>query len=153
MATNSARSKPRPVSSRLSPKSERRYRGAGIPMAAIRRFARQIAERFDPEKVILFGSYAYGKPHADSDVDIMVVMPARNRTDQALRIRLAFLPPFPLDLLVRRPSDFPTDPEEVDSFTRDITTKGKVLYEKKDTPLDSESRRRSHRSAAARQRR
>lgn len=153
MATKTDSSKPRPNRPPKPTKAERRYRGAEIPMSAIRRFARQIAERFDPEKVILFGSYAYGKPHADSDVDIMVVMPARNRTDQAVRIRLALLPPFPLDLLVRRPSDFPTDPEEVDSFTREVTTKGKVLYEKENTPLDPESRRRSHRGATARQRR
>lgn len=51
------------------------YRGADIPMKVIRRFARQVAERFDPEKIILFGSYAYGTPHADSDVDILVIMP------------------------------------------------------------------------------
>jgi hypothetical protein len=47
------------------------YRGADIPMHVIRRFARQVAERFEPEKIILFGSYAYGRPHADSDVDIL----------------------------------------------------------------------------------
>jgi predicted nucleotidyltransferase len=36
----------------------------------IRRFARELAERFHPDKIILFGSYAYGTPHAGSDVDI-----------------------------------------------------------------------------------
>ena len=44
---------------------------------------------FKPDKVVLFGSYAYGTPHPDSDVDILVVMPARNQHDQAVRIRLA----------------------------------------------------------------
>jgi len=33
----------------------------------IRRFARQIAQRFRQEEIVLFGSYAYGKPHAESD--------------------------------------------------------------------------------------
>ena len=56
-------------------------------MSEIRRFARQVAERFHPEKIILFGSHAYGTPHADSDVDILVIMPARNRHDQAYKIR------------------------------------------------------------------
>jgi len=42
----------------------RRYRGADIPLAVIRRFARRVAERFQPEKIILFGSFAYGTPHA-----------------------------------------------------------------------------------------
>src|SRR5947209_8614731 len=79
------------------------YRGADIPMRLIRRFARQVAERFQPDKIILFGSYAYGTPHADSDVDILVIMPCRNQLDQAVRIELAYDPPFPLDLIVRTP--------------------------------------------------
>ena len=48
------------------------YRGADVPTRLIRRFARQVAERFEPEKIILFGSFAYGTPHADSDVDLLV---------------------------------------------------------------------------------
>ena len=57
------------------------YRGAHIPRGVIRRSARQVAKRFRPEKILLFGSYAYDTPHADSDVDILVVMPARNQLD------------------------------------------------------------------------
>src|SRR6267378_422014 len=79
------------------------YRGADVPMRLIRRFARQVATCFEPEKIILFGSYAYGTPHADSDVDILVVMPARNELDQGYRIHSTILPPFPLDLVVRTP--------------------------------------------------
>src|ERR1700732_4656238 len=81
------------------------YCGADVPMRAIRRFARQVAERFHPEKIVLFGSYAYGTPHEDSDVDLLVVMPARNEIDTAIRIKTALLPPFPLDLLVRKPKE------------------------------------------------
>jgi predicted nucleotidyltransferase len=44
---------------------------------------RQIAAQFDPERIILFGSHAYGTPNADSDVDLLVVMPTRNQLDQA----------------------------------------------------------------------
>ena len=72
-------------------------------MSAIRRFARRIAERFEPEKIILFGSFAYGAPHEWSDVDLLVVMPAREELTQAARIQLAFEPVFPLDILVRTP--------------------------------------------------
>ena len=43
---------------------KRLYMGANIPMRVIRRYARAVAERFHPEKIILFGSYAYGTPHA-----------------------------------------------------------------------------------------
>src|SRR6202453_389074 len=83
----------------------RRYRGAEVPLRVIRRFARLVAERFQPDKIILFGSYAYGTPHADSDVDILVVMPARNQLDQAVKIELACDPPFPLDIIVRTPKN------------------------------------------------
>jgi predicted nucleotidyltransferase len=76
-----------PSKNRTPDPPERWYRGAGVPMRAIREFARRVAERFRPEKIILFGSYAYGTPHADSDVDILVVMPARNQHDQAVKIR------------------------------------------------------------------
>src|SRR5438128_4216805 len=95
--------KKRPLPDQAEP--ERWYRGADIPMRVIRRFARQVAERFQPEKIILFGSYAYGTPHADSDVDILVIMPARNELDQAVRIRLSVDYNFPLDLLVRTPKN------------------------------------------------
>src|SRR5215204_4169205 len=89
----------------LPPPSERWYRGADIPMRVIRRFARSVAERFDPEKIILFGSYAYGTPHEDSDVDILVIMEARNQLDQCVKISLAIDPPFPLDIIVRTPKN------------------------------------------------
>jgi predicted nucleotidyltransferase len=65
-----------------------------------------IVREFQPERIILFGSYAYGRPILDSDVDLMVIMdtPARP-VDQAaaIRERLELKPSFPLDLLVRTP--------------------------------------------------
>src|SRR5713226_3635322 len=106
------------------------YRGANIPMRLIRRFARQVAERFQPDKIILFGSYAYGTPHDDSDVDILVVMPARNDNNQAIKIRLAIEAPFPMDLIVRTPKELHWRLEEGDWFLREIVSSGKVLYEK-----------------------
>src|SRR2546430_1146503 len=91
------------------------YRGPDVPMAVIRQFARQVAERFQPEKIILFGSHAYGEPHADSDVDILVVMPARNEIDQAVRIDRAIDPLFPLDLIVCTPRNMAWRLKEGDS--------------------------------------
>lgn len=105
------------------------YRGADVPMRVIRRFARQVAERFHPDKIILFGSHAYGTPHADSDVDILVVMPCRNQLDQAARISIDIDPPFPLDIIVRTPHNMEWRLAEGESFLREITSKGKVLYE------------------------
>ena len=124
------------------PKLPRWYRGANVPMAVIRRFARDVAQRFQPEKIILFGSHAYGEPHADSDVDILVVMPARNAIDQAVRIDQVTDPPFPLDLIVRTPKTMAWRLKEGDSFLREIVGKGKVLYEKADQGVGAKSRSR-----------
>jgi predicted nucleotidyltransferase len=108
-----------------------RYPSPHVPLAAIRRCARRIAERFQPEKIILFGSYAYGTPHDESDVDLMVIMPTRNAIDQAIRIDLAFEWPFALDVHVRTPYQIKQGLKEGDCdwFLREVMEKGKVLYE------------------------
>ena len=111
-------------------------------MRVIRRFARDVAEKFHPDKIILFGSQAYGTPHEDSDVDILVIMPARNEIDQSVRISLAIDPPFPLDIIVRTPKNMKWRLEEGDSFLREITSKGKVLYEKADAGVGAKGRDR-----------
>lgn len=121
--------------------AKRYYRGGVIPMRVIRRYARQVAEQFHPEAIILFGSQAWGTPHADSDVDLLVVMPARNELDQAVKIRLALEAPFPLDLLVRKPSEMKWRLEERESFTTEIVGRGKVLYEAGDPRVGPKGRR------------
>jgi predicted nucleotidyltransferase len=93
-----------------------------------------VAERFAPEKIILFGSHAYGQPHADSDVDILVIMPARNEIDQAVRIDRVVDPPFPLDLIVCTPGNLAWRLKEGDTFLREVMAKGTVLYEKANRP-------------------
>jgi uncharacterized protein len=103
-----------------------------IPLGAIRRYAGAIADRFNPTKIILFGSFAYGEPSADSDVDLLVVMPTRNQRSQAYQIRLALAAPFPLDLLVRTPETLTWRLAEGDSFLREIVAQGRILYEKAD---------------------
>lgn len=113
---------------------------AKVPMSVIRGYAREVAERFDPDKVILFGSHAYGVPHPGSDVDILVVMPARNQLDQAFKIRLAVTAPFSLDLIVRTPDEIRRRLEDGDLFHTAIVTKGRVLYEKRDAGMGRQGR-------------
>jgi HEPN domain-containing protein/predicted nucleotidyltransferase len=107
---------------------DRWYRGADVPPAAIRQLAGEIAQKFQPERIILFGSHAYGTPHEDSDVDMLVIMPARNELDQAVKISLAIDAPFSLDLIVRTPTDLERRLREGDHFLREIIARGKVLY-------------------------
>jgi predicted nucleotidyltransferase len=118
------------------------YRGADVPKSVIRRFARDVAERFHPEKIILFGSHAYGRPHADSDVDVLVIMPCRNQLDQAFKIHDTLRPPFPLHIVVRTPSSMSWRLAEGDSFLQEITSKGKVLYEERNAGVGAKGRKR-----------
>jgi uncharacterized protein len=120
----------------------RRGRSRQVLNAAIQHYARGIAERFDPDKIILFGSHAYGTPHADSDVDLLVIMPAAREVTQAIRIRLALPAPFPLDLIVRTPQKLKRDLQDSDWFLREVMEKGKVLYAKKDRAVGSQGRGR-----------
>ena len=100
--------------------------------AAIKRItelSERIAREFRPEKIILFGSYAYGRPSADSDIDLLVIMPYEGRhTEQAIRIlnRLNVL--VPIDLLVRRPEEVEQRLAMGDFFMREIIERGKVMY-------------------------
>jgi predicted nucleotidyltransferase len=109
-------------------------------MSVIRRVARQIGEQFRPEQVILFGSYAYGKPHRDSDVDLLVVMPARNQIDQAVKIRRAIDPPFSTDILVRTPHNLSWRLKAGDSLLHEIVSRGKVLYGSGDRRVGAKGR-------------
>src|SRR6266481_6001206 len=129
-----------PISSGTRRQSQctRRRATRRVPLSAIRRLAREIADKFQPDKIILFGSYAYGKPHQDSDVDLLVVMPAWNEISKASRIRLAVHHLFPLDLIVRTPENLRWRLEEGDWFLREAMGKGKVLYEKANRALDSQ---------------
>jgi uncharacterized protein len=119
-----------------------RYCSPNIPMSAIRRFARQLTEWFQPERIILFGSYAYGQPHEWSDVDILVVVPPSKQRGKALRTASVCQPPFSLDLLVRSPKELEQGLKDGSWFLTDIVTKGKVLYERGNGALGPKSRRR-----------
>ncbi len=96
----------------------------------IQSLCRQIVDNFNPQKIILFGSHAYGKPNADSDVDLLVIMPFEGRdTRQAIEIRRKIKTFMPLDLLVRTTEQVKERIAMEDFFMREIAEKGKVLYE------------------------
>lgn len=105
-----------------------------IPMRTIRAIAKHIAEKFDPEQIILFGSHAYGKPAAWSDVDLLVVMDTPNgEMETSLEIRKTLpLLTFGLDIVVRSRAVLERRKRLGDWFLIDITEKGKILYERSD---------------------
>ena len=103
-----------------TPNPQRYYESPDIPMSAIRRYARRIVEKFQPEKVILFGSYAKGEQREGSDVDLLVVMPAWNEISKACRICCELEAPFDLDLIVRTPERLNRGLRDADWFLREI---------------------------------
>ena len=101
-----------------------------IPNSVIRELARLIAEKFHPQKIILFGSYARGNPRPESDVDLLVVMDTKlKESEQEMQIRRHLGVMFGRDLIVRTPKRLAERVEMGDWFLRDVLKEGKVLYE------------------------
>ena len=103
-----------------------------VQLKEIRKAVGGIIEKFRPEKIILFGSYAYGHPTRDSDVDLLVVMRSRKRRAAlSSEIWKALWPAaFPLDIVVRSPGDLSRRLKLGDFFIEEIMRKGRVLYAK-----------------------
>ncbi|MBC7228098.1 MAG: nucleotidyltransferase domain-containing protein [Thermoflexales bacterium] len=96
----------------------------------IQQLVQEIVRKFQPRRVILFGSYAYGAPDLDSDVDLLIEMETPLRgVEQAVAIRQAVDFPFPTDLLVRTPQQIAERVQMGDPFFLEILSQGKVLYE------------------------
>jgi predicted nucleotidyltransferase len=101
-------------------------------MAYIRKLCKRIAEAYKPEKIILFGSHAYGKPTPESDVDLLVVMDFEGRPiEQSIKISNELGIVTPVDLLVRTPHEVDWRVKDGDMFMLDILEHGKVMYEDK----------------------
>ncbi|MEG3930616.1 MULTISPECIES: nucleotidyltransferase domain-containing protein [unclassified Microcoleus] len=99
-------------------------------MNTIMELSRAIANKFKPQKIILFGSYAYGNPTEDSDVDMLVVLSSDgNNLRKTWEILNQTQPNFAVDLLVRTPSEIEQRLAWNDLFLREIIEKGKVIYE------------------------
>jgi predicted nucleotidyltransferase len=101
-----------------------------VEMNEIRDLTAQIAREFSPDRIILFGSYAYGQPGNDSDVDILVVLPFTGKpVRKAIEIRNKVSGGVPLDLIVRTPEQVADRVAQNDWFMREILERGHTLYE------------------------
>ncbi len=83
------------------------------------------------ERAILFGSYAYGHPNSDSDVDLFIIMKSHlHPAERAAEVsRLLDPRPFPVDILVRTPAEVRHRLSLGDPFIQEIVNRGKVIYE------------------------
>jgi predicted nucleotidyltransferase len=110
----------------------------------------EIARRFSPHRIILFGSYAYGTPTEDSDVDLFILARGTRVRDLGVRIREAVDFQFSVDIVVRSREEFERRIGWGDSFLKEIQERGKVLYESADARMGEKSRRRfRHRAAGS----
>ncbi|HEX6384554.1 MAG TPA: nucleotidyltransferase domain-containing protein [Anaerolineae bacterium] len=87
---------------------------------------------YEPDEVILFGSYAYGRPHRDSDLDLFIVKdsPARpvDRQIFVRRLLRKINYQLPLTIIVMTPDETKQRMAIGDQFINEVLTKGKVLY-------------------------
>ncbi len=106
-------------------------RTGSVDEELIRRVTEQIVTHVQPEKIILFGSWAWGRPHADSDLDLLIIRDSPLRRDKRAReIHQLFASrKFPLDVLVYTPREVEMCQKMKGSFIRYILDHGRVLYE------------------------
>lgn len=101
---------------------------------SLRRVVRRIVETYQPEKIILFGSYAYGQPHPDSDLDLLIIKETDKRPiDRRIAVRTLLRPLKPrptVSPLVVTQDEITTRLKMGDPFANEIVTRGRVLYER-----------------------
>ncbi len=109
------------------------FAGSGVNMVRlidIQELSEKIQREFKPDKIVLFGSHAWGTPRDDSDVDLLVILPYQGKAWRiASSIKERVQPGFPLDILVRNPEQMKARLAINDTFLTDIMTRGKVVYE------------------------
>jgi len=99
---------------------------------SLRPAIQRIVQELNPEKIVLFGSYAYGIPNPHSDVDLLVIMKTKaSLKERSWEVSRLLLPrPFPVDILVKTPQEVKNGLERGDFFLKEILTRGKVLYDR-----------------------
>jgi predicted nucleotidyltransferase len=92
--------------------------------------AQKVVHAFRPKNIILFGSYAYGKPTSDSDLDLLIVMESRDRPAERIRkVSDLFDPrPLPMDFIVLTPAEMRQRLKGFDPFLEEVLEKGQRLY-------------------------
>ena len=100
--------------------------------AVIQKIVQSLVAGYAPEKIILFGSYAYGQPDADSDIDLLIIKATQERFFERLnkvrRVATGTHPHVPFEPIVLTPEELEQRLEAGDQFLSEIVQKGEVLY-------------------------
>jgi len=98
----------------------------------LKKLTKQIINNYKPEKIILFGSYAWGKPSTGSDVDLFVIKKTKkDPIKRSYELRKNIDASLPLDVLVYTPTEVKKRINLNDFFIKEIINKGKVVYEQR----------------------
>jgi len=126
------------------PESEKFMNERIKPRAVIQKIVERLVAEYPPQKIILFGSYAYGQPDPDSDIDLLIIKATGEgfleRLHTVRRVTGGTHPSVPFDPIVGTHPSVPFDPivltptemadrlEAGDQFLREILDRGEVLY-------------------------
>jgi uncharacterized protein len=108
----------------------------------IDKIVQQLVKSLHPEQIILFGSYAYGDPHQDSDLDLLIVVKASDkashqRAQQAYRSLRPLCLTMPVDLNVMTQAEVEAKRTVLSSLISRAVNYGKVLYDRTEDPGNS----------------
>ncbi len=102
-----------------------------ITQEQINQVIKIIIRDYKPQKIILFGSYAYGTPTKDSDIDLLIIkddaLPKLQRNRKVRNYLKDFL--FPIDVFVKNPQEFLMFKDIIGTIVYSANKYGKVLYE------------------------
>ena len=121
---------PKPNSKRVKARNNTEPSASPVTPALLSEIAQKVVQAFRPKNIILFGSYAYGKPTSDSDLDLLIVMESRDRPAERIRkVSDLFDPrPLPMDFIVLTPSEMRHRLSGFDPFLEEVLEKGQRLY-------------------------
>lgn len=121
---------PKPNSKRVKTSNNTESSVSPVTPGLLREIARKVVHAFRPKNIILFGSYAYGKPTSDSDLDLLIVMESRDRPAERIRkVSDLFDPrPLPMDFIVLTPGEVRHRLSGFDPFLEEVFEKGQMLY-------------------------
>ena len=121
---------PKPNSRRVKARNNTDTLAYPVTPGLLREIAQKVVQAFRPKNIILFGSYAYGKPTSDSDLDLLIVMESRDRPAERIRkVSDLFDPrPLPMDFIVLTPGEVRHRLSGFDPFLEEVLEKGQRLY-------------------------
>lgn len=104
-----------------------------IDSLLIQEIVKRILSVISPDKIIFFGSHIYGKPHLDSDIDIIVIKSGiKSKIEEYRKIRKSLRGlKYPFDIILISPEEFNFySLKWQNSVIAEASQKGKIVYER-----------------------